>query len=405
MVRENDKKQVKTVINTAQSVPEESVNEDKVLTAIGLMSGTSLDGVDAALVRTDGRDILTFGPTLHKAYSPEIKAWVNRAIKAALEGRDGATDIGKATGEVTQIHVEAVESLMEANGLRRDQIDVIGFHGQTILHRPSKPPIITLEDQGRTWQIGDGQVLADELGIDVVNNFRAADIMMGGEGAPLAPVYHAALVRKLDRDHAVGVLNLGGVGNITFVPKDGSNSGLVAFDCGPGNGLVDEWMALKTGEAMDKGGATARKGKVHTEILRMMLLLPYMRRKPPKSLDRYDFKLDPVLELNVDDGAATLTAFSAACVRASEQYLPEPVGEWIVCGGGRHNAAMMEALSKAVSAKVFMAEDVGWRGDDLEAECFAYLAVRSLKKLPLSFPKTTRAPHALHGGVHCKAPI
>jgi len=203
----------------------------------------------------------------------------------------------------------------------------------------------------------------------------------------------------------VGVLNLGGVGNITFVPKNGSESELVAFDCGPGNGLIDEWMALKTGEAMDKNGAMARQGKVHTEVLRMMLLMPYMRRKPPKSLDRYDFKLDPVLELNVDDGAATLTAFSAACVRASEKYLPEPVGEWIVCGGGRHNMALMEALSKAVSADVLMAEEVGWRGDDLEAECFAYLAVRSLKGLPISFPKTTRAPHALRGGVHCKAPV
>ncbi len=392
---------------SAMHEEEPQANEDlnRPMTAIGLMSGTSLDGVDVAVLRTDGREGLAFGPTLHRPYSPELKSFVNRAIKAALEGRDGAADIGKAAGEVTLAHVKAVEAIMEANRLRPDQVDVIGFHGQTILHKPAVPPVMGPDDQGRTWQIGDGQTLADETGIDVVYNFRAADVMLGGEGAPLAPVYHAALVKKLGRDHAVGVLNLGGVGNITFVPKDGDLNKMVAFDCGPGNGLIDEWMALKTGEAMDKDGQYARRGKVHTEILRTMLLLPYMRRKPPKSMDRYDFKLDPVLPLSVDDGAATLTAFSAACVRASEQYLPEPVGEWIVCGGGRHNSAIMEALSKAVNAPVVPAEDVGWRGDDLEAECFAYLAVRHLSGLPISFPNTTRVPHALEGGVLCKAPL
>ncbi len=373
------------------------------LTAIGLMSGTSLDGVDAALMRTDGEGFLEFGPTFSQPYSRDLKIFVNRAIKAAKEGRDGAADIGKAAGEVTQIHAEVVEELLERAGVKRHQVDIVGFHGQTIFHKPSRPPIVSPEDQGRTWQIGDGQALADEVGIDVVYNFRAADIMMGGEGAPLAPIYHAALVRKLGREHPVGVLNLGGVGNITFVPEGGKESGLVAFDCGPGNGLIDEWMTLKTGEAMDKNGEAARRGMVHTEVLRMMLLAPYMRRKPPKSLDRYDFKLDHVLDLKVDDGAATLTAFSAACVRASEQFLPTPVGEWIVCGGGRHNLAMMEALGKAVGGTILTAEDVGWRGDDLEAECFAYLAVRSLKKLPISFPRTTRAPHPLQGGVFCKA--
>lgn len=375
---------------------------DEVRTAIGLMSGTSLDGVDAALVRTDGEDTLVFGPTEHTPYTAEMKATINRAIKAAREGRNGADVIGKAAGEITRVHVRAVEKLLEANKLHPERIDVIGFHGQTIYHRSPKFPILGPEDQGRTWQIGDGEVLARETGIDTVFNFRAADVMLGGEGAPLAPVYHAALVRKLDRDHAVGVINLGGVGNITYVPKDGRIDGLIAFDCGPGNGLIDEWMQMKTGETMDKDGQAARRGKVHTDVLRMMLLAPYMRRKPPKSLDRYDFKLDQVLDLPIDDGAATLTAFSAACVRASEGFLPEPVGEWIVCGGGRNNAAMMEALGKALSAPVIPAEDVGWRGDDLEAECFGYLAVRTLRDLPISFPKTTRAPHALRGGVVCK---
>ncbi|MEL6790919.1 MAG: anhydro-N-acetylmuramic acid kinase [Pseudomonadota bacterium] len=378
--------------------------EGTIRTAIGLMSGTSLDGVDAALIRTDGEDELVFGPTLHRPYTPDLKATINRAIKAAREGRDGADVIGKATGEITQVHRDVVEALLEDNNLHAERIDVIGFHGQTIFHRSPNFPIMGPEDQGRTWQIGDGECLARETGIDTVFNFRAADVMLGGEGAPLAPVYHAAMVRKLGRDHPVGVLNLGGVGNITYVPADGAAEGLLAFDCGPGNGLIDEWMQMKSGETMDKDGACARRGKVHTDVLRMMLLAPYMRRKPPKSLDRYDFKLDHVLDLALDDGAATLTAFSAACVRASEPFLPEPVGEWIVCGGGRHNAALMEALGKALSAPVVPAQDVGWRGDDLEAECFAYLAVRALRDLPISFPKTTRAPHALRGGVLCRAP-
>lgn len=372
-----------------------------ILTAIGLMSGTSLDGVDAAIVKTDGRNVVEVGEAISAPYSRDLKIWIRRAIKAALEGRDGAADIGKAAGEVTLAHVDAVETLLEKAGVKRTAIDVIGFHGQTILHRPAK----SREDVGRTWQIGDGKVLAEETKIDVVADFRTEDVAAGGEGAPLAPVYHGALVRKLDREHAVGVVNLGGVGNITFAPAGGSEMDLLAFDCGPGNGLIDEWMELKTGAPMDADGALARTGQVRTEILRMMLLNPYLRRQPPKSLDRYDFKLDPVLGLSAADGAATLTAFSAACIRASEKFLPETPGEWIICGGGRRNPAMMEALAKALEAPVLPAEDVGWRGDDLEAECFAYLAVRSLKKLPLSYPKTTRVPRPMPGGVYHRAPV
>lgn len=372
-----------------------------VLTAIGLMSGTSLDGVDAAILRTDGEDRIEPGPAHFLPYSRDLKVYIRRAVKAALEGRDGAADIGKAAGEVTAAHAVAVVELLEKAGLKRTAIDVIGCHGQTILHRPKRTP----ESVGRTWQIGDGKVLAEETRIDVVCDFRSADIAAGGEGAPLAPAYHAALVRALARDHPVCVLNLGGVANITFVPPAGGDLDLLAFDCGPGNGLVDQWMELKTGAAMDKDGALARSGQVHSDILRMMLLSPFIRRRPPKSLDRYDFKIDPALGLNAEDGAATLTAFTAACVRASVAHLPDAPGEWIVTGGGRRNAALMEALAKALESPVAAAEEVGWRGDDLEAECMAYLAVRSLRKLPISFPKTTRAPRPLQGGVHHRAPV
>jgi anhydro-N-acetylmuramic acid kinase len=214
----------------------------------------------------------------------------------------------------------------------------------------------------------------------------------------------AALVRASGFGRAVGVINLGGVANITFVPSTGAEGELVAFDCGPGNGLLDEWTELKTGQPMDQDGALARSGRVQAEILRAMLRNPYLGRKPPKSLDRYDFKLDPVLQLSAADGAATLTAYSAACVRVSEKFLPEAPAEWIVCGGGRRNPTLMEALAKALAAPVIPAEEAGWRGDDLEAECFAYLAVRSLKGLPLSFPRTTRVPRPMPGGVLYKPP-
>lgn len=371
-----------------------------ILTAIGLMSGTSLDGIDAAILRTDGEDHIEFGPTLHQPYNRDMKIWIRRAIKAALEGRDGAADIGKAAGEVTLAHTEIVEELMERAGLKRTAVDVIGFHGQAILHRPAK----SRDEQGRSWQIGDGPTLAEDTKIDVVGDFRKADIFEGGEGAPFAPVYHRALVARLGRDYPVAVINLGGVANVTYVPPDARPIDLVAFDCGPGNGLVDEWMEMKTGEPMDIDGAAARRGQVHTDILRMMLLNPYLRRRPPKSLDRYDFKLDQVIGLSTDDGAATLTAFTAACVRASEKLFPAPPGEYIVTGGGRRNPVMMEALEKALDASVLTAENVDWRGDDLEAECFAYLAVRSLRKLPLSYPKTTRVPRPILGGVHYRVP-
>ena len=372
-----------------------------VLTAIGAMTGTSLDGIDLAILTTDGVDVIERGETHFVAYSRDLKIFIRRAIKAALEGRDGAADIGKASGEVTQAHAIAIAELLEKAGLKRTAIDVIGLHGQTILHRPKRGA----DTVGRSWQIGDGKSLAEELKIDVVSDFRAADIAEGGEGAPFSPVYHGALVRALRPEGAVGVINLGGVANITFVPAGGGDLDLIAFDCGPGNGLVDQWMELKTGEAMDKDGAAARAGQVHSDILRMMLLNPFIRRKPPKSLDRYDFKIDPVLQLSAVDGAATLTAFTAGCIRASVPHLPEAPGDWIVVGGGRRNPAMMEALRMALDGDVHAADDIGWSGDAIEAEGFAYLAVRSLRKLPLSFPKTTRVPRPLRGGIHHRAPV
>ncbi|MBI1393019.1 MAG: anhydro-N-acetylmuramic acid kinase [Alphaproteobacteria bacterium] len=377
-----------------------SIGRDDVenRTVIGLMSGTSLDGIDAAVLRTDGDTVVETGPSASFPYSRAVKTFVRRAIKAALEGRNAAQDIADATRAVTEAHVDAVRKLMADNGLEAAEVDLVGFHGQTIYHRSPRAG----DGPGQTWQIGDAASLARGTGITVVADFRSADIAAGGEGAPFAPIYHAALARDLaSREGIAGpiaALNLGGVANVTFVPIDGGLDGLVAFDCGPGNGLLDEWMDAKTGAAMDRDGKAARAGTVHEDIVRLMLKAPYIRRPAPKSLDRYDFKIGPVAGLSMMDGAATLSAFTAACVAASVDHLPQPPEVWVACGGGRRNPALMDELSARLPGRVMRAEDAGWRGDDIEAECFAYLAVRSVRKLPLSFPKTTGVPHAMCGG-------
>ncbi|MEM9881248.1 MAG: anhydro-N-acetylmuramic acid kinase [Pseudomonadota bacterium] len=370
-----------------------------VRTAIGLMSGTSLDGIDAAILKTDGEDVVECGPAISEPYSRAVKVFVRRAIKAALEGRPAAKDVADAEQAVTKAHIDAVRGLLDKANLSADAVDVIGFHGQTILHRPSS----LTGNVGRTWQIGDGALLADQTGIDVVNDFRAADVAAGGEGAPFAPIYHQALARQYamenDVDGPLAILNLGGVANITFTPLHGGSHDLVAFDCGPGNGLIDEWMEQKTGDPIDRDGKAAACGSVNDEALQLLLLNPYLKRPAPKSLDRYDFKLDSVKALSLTDGAATLTAFTAACIARSQELLPKPPALWIAAGGGRRNPSLMKALCDAVDAPVLSADEAGWRGDDLEAECFAYLAVRCLDGKPISFPKTTGVPHAMTGGV------
>ncbi len=368
------------------------------LTALGFMAGTSLDGVDAAVIVSDGMGAVEMGPCLHMPYDRDTKIAVTRATKAALEGRETAQEITKAIDLVTTAHIRTAQKLMEQHYLTAKEIDIIGFHGQTILHRPKNQRNLV----GRSWQIGAGTVVAQELKIDVVDDFRAADIAAGGEGAPFAPVYHNALVRAQEPSGPVCVLNLGGVGNVTYVPEDGLESELIAFDTGPANGLIDQWMELKTGKGMDEDGKMAAKGKVNEEALQLMALNPYLRRQPPKSLDRYDFKLTQVEGLNVEDGAATLTAFTAECIARAADLLPAPPVGWVICGGGRHNPVMMKALAERLDAPIKTAEDVDWQGDFIEAQCFAYLAIRSLKKLPLSFPKTTNVPSPLTGGHYHK---
>jgi anhydro-N-acetylmuramic acid kinase len=351
-----------------------------MLTALGLMSGTSLDGIDAALIRTDGERVDEFGPVLTIPYAEDFR----RRLRAVL-GKEGGSEAIET--ELTLLHAEAVRRLLAENQLPVP--DVIGFHGHTVLHRPA---------EGLTRQIGDGALLAGETGVPVVNDFRSADVAAGGEGAPFAPLFHAALAGDLEKPLAV--LNVGGVANVTWIGSDGA---ILAFDTGPGNALIDDWVLATTGRRFDDNGVLAATGTVDGAVLASLLDHRYFLKPPPKSLDRGDFNGAAVEGLSPADGAATLTAFTAAAVVTD--FLPEKPRRWLVCGGGRHNRTLMAMLQDAVGAPVEPVEAVGWRGDSLEAQAFAFLAVRSLRGLPLSLPTTTGVREPVSGGVLTRPPL
>ena len=283
-------------------------------------------------------------------------------------------------------HADAARAVLTAAGISEEQVALVGFHGHTVLHRPAGASYLAI---GRF-----GQRLANSLGISVAADFRVADVAAGGEGAPLAPIYHRALAA--DAPKPCVFLNLGGVANVTWIGPDEDD--LLAFDTGPANMLLDEWALRHTGHPVDTGGALAQAGGVDTAALAAMMEAPYFARQPPKSLDRLDFDLKPVAHLSPADGAATLVAFTAASIAAAQAHMLSPPKVWIVAGGGRHNPMVMAALNDRLEAPVQPAEAWAINGDALEAEAFAYLAVRSARALPLSFPGTTRAPAPLTGG-------
>jgi anhydro-N-acetylmuramic acid kinase len=357
---------------------------------IGLMSGTSLDGVDAALVETDGLDIAIPGPALGLPYDPDMRALLRQALDDAQTIAAGAPvpySIRDAERRLTEVHAEAVKALLSKAKLSAREVALVGFHGQTILHRPA---------QHWTWQIGDGALLAKLTGIDVVNDFRSADVKAGGQGAPLVPLYHAALVKKAGRyELPIVLVNIGGVANVTYIGKNGD---VLAFDTGPGNAPIDDWMHRHSGKPVDENGDVARTGKVNDAALDTMLGNPFFDAKPPKSLDRLDFGTGAVEGLSPQDGAATLTAFTAASIAKARAHFTDMPNAWIVCGGGRHNRTLMDGLRARVNAPVLAAEDAGWNGDFIEAEAFAYLAARSVQGLPLSLPTTTGVAAPVTGG-------
>lgn len=382
----------------------------KLKRALGLMSGTSMDGIDVAVIETDGRMDVRRGPGLTYPYSDAFRSALRRAIADAgqirrRDERPGSLHL--AEQYLTDLHAEAVTQFLEDTGLSAADIDVIGFHGHTVLHRKAEPANSGQysERDGSlhtlTVQIGDGARLAELTGIDVVFDLRAADTAAGGQGAPLAPVYHRALAARVPK-RPLAVLNLGGVANVTWIGP-GEDS-LIAFDTGPASAMIDDWMQLRSGRPCDVDGATAAKGHVHDAIVTGYLRDPYFSAPTPKSLDRNAFDLAKVEGLPLADGAATLTSFAAAAIGEARAHLPEEPQLWIVCGGGRRNKTLMRMIAGQVQNAVVPAEAVGLDGNAVEAEAWAYLAVRSLMSLAISFPGTTGVERPISGGVVALAP-
>lgn len=364
--------------------------------AIGLMSGTSMDGIDLAMLETDGDGSVRRGASSFTAYDAKFRKRIEASLETAKgieTRRDRPGDLAELEVELTDRHAAAVEAFLEREGLAAKDIDVIGFHGQTVLHRPLKR---------LTVQLGDGARLAARLGIDVVYDMRARDMTLGGQGAPLVPAYHRALAAGLDPQWAgempVVFVNIGGISNITYIGGDGT---LLAFDSGPGNTLIDQWMVRHAGIPYDSGGAIASEGRVLSGLANRYLSQPFFTARERISLDRNDFLLPDDNEAGLEDGARTLAFVTAAAIAKAQAHLPEKPKLWILTGGGRHNRMIVEDLTVATrhTGQVILAEEAGLNGDSMEAEAWAWLAIRSLRGLPLSYPGTTGVREPATGGV------
>ncbi|MDK1489478.1 anhydro-N-acetylmuramic acid kinase [Sinorhizobium sp. 7-81] len=368
----------------------------KLLTAIGLMSGTSMDGIDVALLRTDGEGVVERGPSAGYAYDARFRERVKQGLddaKSIIVRNERPATLAQLERDLTLRHAEAVRIFLHENNLLPDDIDVIGFHGQTVLHRP---------DEGLTVQIGDGDLLARETQIDVVYDMRANDMVHGGQGAPLIPAYHAALAHGLSERQEVGApvvfVNIGGISNITFIGADGR---IVAYDSGPGNTLIDQWVEAHAGIPYDQGGMIASEGAVLGELAERYLSHPFFTAQKRRSLDRNDFAPPSGADASLEDGARTLAYVTAAAILRSAAHLPAAPATYVICGGGRLNPIIMKDLTKladAAHARVLAAEALELNGDSMEAEAWAYLAVRSLRGLPLTYPGTTGVGRPVSGG-------
>src|SRR6266436_2323616 len=361
-----------------------------MLTTIGLMSGTSLDGVDVAMIETDGKRVKAFGPSGYRPYTEMERGLLRQALTEAinLPQRDARPGIlREAERAVTVAHAEAVAAFTAQNHISREDVDIVGFHGQTVLHRP---------EQKMTVQIGDAVALAKAIHIPVMHDFRAADVAAGGQGAPFVPVYHRALAQSLEREGPIVVVNIGGVANVTYI--DGADT-LIACDTGPGNALLDDFVLRMTGQRFDCEGRIAAQGAVDVAWVTWALDHPFFARLPPKSLDRNDFASLKLRTTSPADGAATLTAFTVEAIARIAPLLPKEPRSWIVAGGGARNLTMMRMLRERLApVPVETAEGLGWSGDAIEAQAFGFLAARGLKGLPLSYPATTGVPIPMTGG-------
>ncbi|WP_376872525.1 anhydro-N-acetylmuramic acid kinase [Albirhodobacter sp. R86504] len=359
--------------------------------ALGTMSGTSLDGVDAAFLKSDGITIETFGPHSYRRYTDVERDTIRAALGQWQEG----PNVAAASEVVEAAHAEILGAMIKAHRELAGDDVLIGFHGQTLAHAP--------RTHG-THQSGDGRVLAEYLQRTVVWDFRTADVRLGGQGAPLAPYFHFACARWAGLAAPVAFLNLGGVGNVTWVdprlPKPEAAGAVLAFDTGPANAPINDLMRARLGKDVDAGGALAAHGSVEEPIVDRFLDQSYFMKIPPKSLDRNDFNdlLVDVASLSDADACATLTACVAASVARGMEHFPDPVSALYVTGGGRHNATLMTMLAARTGCTVLPVEELGLNGDMLEAQAFAYLAIRVARGLPTSGPLTTGVAATVGGG-------
>lgn len=379
-------------LNEMEKIGNKSLGDkNKEVLAIGLMSGTSLDGVDAAIIKTDGNQVTRFGKVCHIPYTIEQREQLQEAF--ALAKRENNPNVRSnsiliAEGVINRLHLDAINEIISINQLQKNDIEVIGFHGQTLLHNP---------EQGWSWQIGDGRELADNTGITVVNDFRRFDVENGGQGAPLVPIFHSALLPNDETDFPVALLNIGGVANLTWFNGRDPND-MVAFDTGPGNALLDDWIRKHSDFPYDKDGEISSKGNVQEILVNDLMNQDYFKEMPPKSLDRDAFDVSSLSLLSLEDGAATLIAFTVNAIKMAEVMCPDFVKKWYVCGGGAHNPTMMQMLSNELYGDVESISSIGIDGDYVEAEAFAYLAVRKLYDLPITFPGTTGIKEPSTGG-------
>ncbi len=359
------------------------MTDQGMVRSLGAMSGTSMDGVDAAVVVTDGRVIEGFGPGRYRAYTDAERA----TLRAALGWTAKPNAVAAAAEVVETAHAVLLSEF--------DAPDLVGFHGQTLWHAP---------EVGQTYQTGDGSVLAEILQCPVVWDFRSTDMRMGGQGAPLAPFFHHACAIWVGATDPLAFLNLGGVGNLTWVdPRIAAPEtpgALLAFDTGPANAPIDDLVAERTGHRFDLDGALAAMGKVAEGVPERFLKHSYFAKMPPKSLDRDGFPgLAAMVEnLSDADAAATLTAVVAASVMDGISHCPTPPARVLVTGGGRKNPVLMKMIGAALDCPVEPVEAVGLDGDLLEAQAFAYLAVRVLCGLPTTAPGTTGIAAPVGGG-------
>lgn len=357
---------------------------------IGMMSGTSMDGIALAAIKTDGEEVFEKKLGITVPYSEEFR----ERLRSILGQSTLTPEIASIEKELTKLHAQAFFLYLEEASIPLQEVGLIGFHGHTIFHQPP-----SRFSNPRTWQIGDGQLLSQLTQTDVVFNMRENDVEHGGEGAPLVPLYHQALAQRLKKP--VAIINIGGISNVTWI---GPRNQLLAFDMGPGNALLDDWVKTHYNMPYDKDGLIAARGAINKEVIETFIAHPYFQQKPPKSLDRLDFGVQDVHHLSPENGLATLTEMTAVSIKEGTRFFSEQPHTYIITGGGRLNKTLMKRLAYHLApAYVQTTEEVGWDGDYIESEAFAFLAVRATKGLPLSEPTTTGVKNPVSGGVWIQA--